>query len=59
MSRAVADLYVRRADKSLSRHFAGPEGTCDWCTAMWRQVVPYPCYPAQIAFAIKGRYRGG
>lgn len=57
MSRAVAKLYVGHADASLSRHFAGPEGTCDWCTAMWREPAAYPCLPAEIALAIKREYQ--
>lgn len=56
VSRAVAELYVRRANESLLRHFASPESTCDWCTAMWRHVTPYPCLPAQVALAINDNF---
>lgn len=49
----VAAIYVIRADESLSRHRRSPEDTCDWCAAVWGKVVRYPCFPAQVAVAIR------
>lgn len=57
LSREVHDIYVRRADESLRKHRRDRAGMCDWCAAVWRQEVEYPCLAARIAIAIKRAYR--
>lgn len=52
----VVSVYVQRADESLSKHRRDPAGMCDWCAAVWRRQVAYPCFAARIAIAVKETY---
>lgn len=52
----VCRIYVRRADESLRKHRRDPAGMCDWCAAVWRRQVAYPCFAARLANAVKQTY---
>lgn len=59
LPREVQDIYLRHADESLQKHRRDPADMCDWCAAVWRRQVPYPCFAARIAIAIRQKYRAG
>lgn len=50
----TSDSYVSIAKINLERHQA-VKGVCWRCTCYYRQHVPWPCFPYQLAAFILNR----